>query len=520
MAGAGPAAVAAGHEATAGAAREVLAAGGNAFDAVIAAHFAACVAEPLLISLGGGGFLLARLADGEARLYDFFAHTPRARRRGEVDLHAVQCDFGDARQTFHVGMGSIAVPGTIKGLFTIHRHLARLPMSQLVAPAIALAREGLIVTPSQAVSRRVVDPIVNETAEARRLFGAIRQGGRFRLPELAPVLAALADEGDALFYRGELGRRLIAACAAGGGHLREDDLRRYRVIRRRPLRWRYRRVELLGNPPPARGGLLIAFALELLAALPPAPFGSRDHLLRLLRVMARTEEARDVLAQAAGGGSPRRRRQLALYRRLLRRHAASLRGTTHVSVADRFGNLASLSMTNGEGSGFVLPGTGIMLNNMLGEADVRPGGGEEWPADRRLASMMAPAVARVPDGRLFALGSGGSSRIRTAILQVLVNLLDGELPLADAVARPRFHLEGDQLDVEPGLPADAVEALAREARAVKLWSEQNMFFGGVHAVELDPRYRTCRAAGDPRRGGCGLVIAGPEAPPTDRGGRR
>ncbi len=500
--------VAAGHPATASVARQVLDEGGTAFDAVIAACFAACVIEPMLASLGGGGFLLARTADGRQSLYDFFAQTPLEKKSGEIELYPIESDFGGASQIFHIGKGAIATPGVVKGLFRVRRDLGTMPIARLIAPAAELARGGVVVDGVRAHVQEVLSPILDATPEAKRLFAGAgaAEGEHWQTPELGGVLDALAEEGEDLFYRGELARDLVAACA-DGGHLTAEDLRGYRVLRRDPLRWRYRGHRLTSNPAPSSGGALIAFALKLLEGLrPPESFGSTEHLSPLLRAMVLTNAARaDADRENLESHELLHAPFLEPYRRSLCEHLSSSRGTTHVSVADREGNVASLSVSNGEGCGFVLPGTGIMLNNMLGEDDLHPGGLDRWAQDRRLSSMMAPTIVERADGRLLALGSGGSNRLRTAILQVLVNLLDLELPLAEAVSNPRIHFEGERLDLEPGLPVSTVETLAAAGeqghRKHRLWDRFSIYFGGVHAVELDPRRRTASGAGDPRRGG-------------------
>ncbi len=265
---------------------------------------------------------------------------------------------------------------------------------------------------------------------------------------------------------------------------------------------------MASNPEPSSGGPLIAFALKLLESWQPAAsFGSAEHLGPLLRAMTLTNAARaDVERDAVVGHALLHASFLEPYRHSLREHLLSSRGTTHVSVADYHGNLASLSVSNGEGCGFVLPETGIMLNNMLGEEDLHAGGLDSWTPNRRLSSMMAPTVVERADGRLLALGSGGSNRLRTAIVQVLVNLLDLDLPLAEAVSLPRVHLEADRLDLEPGLPDRVAETLAAAAgeqahKEHSVWDRLSLFFGGVHAVEIDPNRRIAHGAGDPRRGG-------------------
>ena len=503
--------VAAGHEATAEAATQVLAEGGNAFDAVVAGVFAACICEPMLASLGGGGFLLACPARRAARVYDFFTHTPRRKRLGDLDFHAIDGDFGGVVQQFHIGMGAIATPGMLKGLFRIRRDLARLPMAMLMAPAMALAREGVVVNSLQAYSRQVLDPIVRATPEARRVFAGdpahrrqIVEGARFCMPELADCLEALAREGDALLYRGELGRSLIADCLEHGGHLLSEDLAHYRVAVRKPLVCHRGQARLLLNPPPSLGGSLIAFTLDLLK--PRADLEDRGaRLASLVRALDATDDARLRLAVDARAMAGRRRligkRASASYRRAFAAGLIARRGTTHISVIDRQQNVASATVSNGEGCGYVLPGTGIMLNNMLGEQDLAAEGLQGFAENRRLSSMMCPTVVEHADVRQIALGSGGSNRIRSALVQVLLGLLDEGLDPHRAVHRPRLHFEGQRLEIEPGLAAHELAPARALAREVHAWSEPNMYFGGVQVVERNARTGVCRGAGDPRRGG-------------------
>jgi gamma-glutamyltranspeptidase/glutathione hydrolase len=188
-------------------------------------------------------------------------------------------------------------------------------------------------------------------------------------------------------------------------------------------------------------------------------------------------------------------------------HELFSRGTTHLSVTDEHGNIAGLTSSNGEGCSYVLPGTGIMLNNMLGEEDLNPNGFHRWPVNTRLASMMCPTLAKRFDGSLVALGTGGSNRIRSAVLQVLVNLFGFGMSLQRSVESPRLHLERTHLSLETGFPERSVDALCGEWTDHKLWEEQNMFFGGVHAVARMPD-GSFRAAGDPRRGGAVAVNEG------------
>jgi len=510
--------VAAGHEDTAKAALEILKEGGNAFDAAVGAGFAAGAAEPLLTSLGGGGFFLARTEDKEERLYDFFVQTPRRFLKPEdLDFHPIHADFGVATQEFHIGLGSVAVPGTVAGLFAVHRDLGRLPIQKILAPAIRLCREGVVVNPFHAYLFRMIDPIVRATAEARRLFESpgtpgqmVQEGDPLKLPEMADTLEALSKEGPDLFYRGELAHRLVEQCR-NGGCLNLDDLASYRVERRRPLEFSYRGNRLLTNPPPSCGGILIAFALQLLerSEIPAADPQSPGDLIPLAWTMELTNKARaDAMAKEADWSQAAAQfldpEFLEIYRRDIASRASALRGTTHLNVVDAQGNVAGLSLSTGEGSGHILSGTGIMLNNMLGEEDLSPQGFHRIPQNQRMSSMMAPTLLFQRDGTVVALGSGGSNRIRTAIVQVLRHLIDHGLPLEAAVGFPRIHNERGLLSLEPGFPTETIEALAKNFPKLMLWEQKNLFFGGVHAVAFHPTQGLV-GVGDPRRFGACLV---------------
>jgi gamma-glutamyltranspeptidase/glutathione hydrolase len=501
----------------------MLEAGGNAFDAALAALCAAAVAEPVLCSLGGGGFLLALPVRAKPPLlYDFFVQTPLQKRpREEVEFRPIVADFGVAQQEFHIGLGSLATPGVIKGLFEIHSGLCRLPMSTIVEPARSLARQGVPVNPLQYFASTIVEPILRDTPEAFALFrapdGADRlasPGERVPVAELADTLEALAREGADLFYHGELGERLVRLCREQGGHLKREDLASYRLERREPLRLDYRGARLLTNPPPSLGGLLLGITLTLMreARSVPAPWGAAAHLHWIARAMELTQlwrqrsgvherlhelEAGHVSIQAL----------VADYRALMRTHPGAVRGTTQVSIIDRAGNLASMTLSNGEGCGRVLPGSGIMLNNMLGEEDVNPHGFHQWPANRRIASMMAPSALTLVDGSLVATGSGGSNRIRSAILQTVSNLVDYGLPVCEAVTAPRIHYESGLLNLEPPRAAAVLRELSVAFPKQRLWGGLNLFFGGAHTVLRRPDGRM-EGEGDPRRGGVYREVVG------------
>ena len=495
-------AVACGHPVTAAAAAEVLRDGGNAFDAVIAAQCAACVCEPVLASLAGGGFLLAHRAGSEPMVYDFFVQTPLAKQTPEaLDFYGVEVDFGGVTQEFHIGVGAAGTPGFVRGLFDIHADLCRLPVARLMQPAIDAARTGVRMTALQAYILETVAPICCANEDVRGVYAEggqhpLGEGDILRQPELADSFEALGTEGADLCYRGELAARLVELCRAGG-QIRSEDLASYRTIRRKPLSLRYRGARIATNPLPSTGGVLVALTLGLLEDTEPE--NETQRLANLADAMRLTNQAR----LESGTAAPFDPELVARYRREMHGRAQSRRGTTHISVADSEGNLAAMTVSNGEGCGRLIPGTGIVLNNMLGEEDINPGGFHAWTPGTRLASMMAPTLVESP-GQHLALGSGGSNRIRSAVVQSIDHLVRPGLSPEAAVAAPRLHVEGERLSLEGGFSPETVAVLEGAFDDIEHWGRANLFFGGVHvAGERDGRFI---AAGDPRRGGSGIVV--------------
>jgi gamma-glutamyltranspeptidase/glutathione hydrolase len=499
--------VAAGHEVTAQAAIDMLEDGGNAFDAALAAMLAACVSEAVLCSPGGGGFLMARTASGTTVLYDFFVQTPRHKTPPEaLDFRAISADFGPATQEFHIGAGAAAVPGFVPGLFAVHGDLGRLPMTRIVEPAIKAAREGVPLAPIHAYIFTIVSPILTASDEARRLFapgGALMGAGEtFRNPALADMFAALAETGPELFVEGEAGRAMLAQSVQSGGHLSLEDLRAYRVERRAPLHWTHRGHELALNPAPAASGVLIAFALGLTQRW--GKHGQPVSPALLSRIMENTNAVRDDLAQLSPCAPASEIITTQLH--ALQGLSPATRGTTHISVIDGLGNAASVTISNGEGNGAIVDGCGFMLNNMLGEEDVNPGGFHQWAPGTRMSSMMAPTLITAPDGAITALGSGGSNRIRSAILTVALNLIDAKMSPSEAVRAPRLHFEKcGTVSFEDRFAPGARDALLRVFPDARAWPDANLFFGGVHAASRHAD-GTLDGAGDPRRGGVCMIV--------------
>lgn len=487
--------IAAGHELTAQVGAEVLRAGGNAVDAAVGAVLASLVCEPLLTGLGAGGYMLVVAPDETPVLLDFFVEAPG---RGadpvrRAELIPVTVSFGDAIQVFNIGAASVGTYGTPAGLHEASRRFGRMPLADLVGPAATLAREGVVVNAQQAYLLEILADIVLSTPECAALFAPgglpARMGDVVRQPELADTLERLGTEGPAPFYQGDIAAAVVAWVSERGGMLTSDDLEAYVAIDREPIEVRYRDRDVLTNPPPSAGGILIARALASLEDAPGPP-----ELVRLVEVMEQIQEERtpeflsglddpEFVRRFLGAGPP-------------------LGSTTHIAVLDRDGWACSVTCSNGSCSGVVVPGTGIHLNNMLGEQDLNPLGFHRHPPGRRMPSMMAPTVVLRDGVAELVLGSAGSNRIRSAILQTIIRVVDQGLRAGEAVVAPRVHFEDGVVYAEPGVDTTALEA---SHRPIARFRDLNLFFGGVQAVERDAT-GAFWGGGDPRRGGAAITV--------------
>jgi gamma-glutamyltranspeptidase/glutathione hydrolase len=441
--------------------------------------------EPLLTGLGAGGYMLVSPPGGTPVLLDFMvaADTHTGAR---TPLDAVVVDFGDAVQVFHIGAASCGVYGVPAGIAEAAARFGSVPLEQLAAPAIAHARDGVVVNHEQGLLWDMLSPIAVATPESRARYGLPREGDHVRDPEVADGIERLAAEGAAPFYTGDIAAAVSEWVLARGGTITREDLAAYEVIPRDPVHVRYRGREVLTNPPPSAGGTLLGYALALLEREDGAP-----DAVELARAMERAQSERtpgflDGLAEPG----------------FLQSFMASRLGsTTHISVMDAAGWACAVTCTNGEGSGLVVPGTGIHVNNMMGEQDLSPLGFFTHPPGRRLPSMMAPTVVLADGEPELVLGSAGSNRIRSALLQVIVNAIDHGMEAQAAVDAPRLHWEDGTVFCEPGIDTDALEAAGY---TVARFRERNLFFGGCQAVEREGG-GALSGGGDPRRGGAVVV---------------
>jgi gamma-glutamyltranspeptidase / glutathione hydrolase len=508
--------VAAGHPLTAEAGAGVLREGGNAVDAAVCAVLASFAVESPLTGFGAGGYMMVHtpgarpgsglegaspVVDSATTLIDFFVAAPGldgVERRTELAPVPVHFD-AETVQTFYVGPASCGVPGTAAGLVRALERFGSMPLGELVGPGARLAREGAPVNAEQAYILEILAPIHDRLPGTRELYAPggkpLRQGDVFRFAELAEALERFGAEGAEPFYRGEVGAALSEFVVANGGTLGRGDLASYEAIERRPIRAPFRGAEVLTNPPPSSGGILIAFCLGLLERL-----GESSGPEQLVAAMGaanrrRGEEFAEALYEEgmeAGFLEPAG----------LDLAAADLLGsTTHISVLDGDGMCVSVTCSNGSGSGVLVPGTGVILNNMLGEEDLNPWGFHRIAPGRRVPSMMAPTVV-LRDGEIvLGVGSAGSNRIRSAILQTVVRAVEQGLPVDAAIEAPRLHFEGGVVQAEPGIDEEALARLEAGGVSVARRPAINLFFGGVQAVARDPATGELSGGGDPRRGG-------------------
>jgi len=505
--------VSAGDPLTSEAGVEILRAGGNAFDAAIAATFMSFVASASITSAGGGGFFLASPGRGKKVMYDFFVQTPlKKRKESELDFYPITVDFGDKTQEFHIGMGAAATPGNVAGLFKVHEVHGSIPMSEIAAPAIEVARKGVVLHKQTAYQVKILAPILSFSKEGKKIYSRedrmISEGERYRMPHFADTLEYLANHGPREFYEGEIAARMAEASLERGGHLDMDDLKNYRVELRNPLTTQYRDYQVFTNPPPNSGGPLIAFMLRLLESVPMrrGDYGTRKHLQWLYEAIRLTADVRKIRLMGAEPPGALRAlladwEYLESLQQTLQQSMHKSGNTTHVSVVDEHHNIATVTTSVGEGCGFIIPGTDIMLNNMLGEEDLNNHGFHQWIPNQRISSMMAPTIVALHGRPVMGLGSGGSNRIRSALVQAITNFIDFNLDYDEIVNNPRIHWENDHLDVEPGFDEETIHAIRLpENNHVFLWSEKNMYFGGVHAVFIDGKGHL-HGAGDRRRAG-------------------
>jgi gamma-glutamyltranspeptidase/glutathione hydrolase len=456
-------AIAAGHPATAAAGAEILAEGGSAADAAVAASLASCVAETVMTGLLGGGHGIYHDAGtGTTANLDCFVAVPGlGGERRDAQLLELQVPFGQELVHYAVGIASCGVPGLPAGLGALWTAHGRLPWARLVEPAMRLAVEGVAMPAAQASCLQMLATVMtmNEGARIYSPGGSLlEEGDLLHQPGLVAVLEVLAEEGAAAFYSGTIAGALLELMDERVGLVTREDLATYEPRWSDPVE-----VEFRGHTFRTRAGL--GDFPGALASLPP---------LRGL-----DEPARVLALVGALGGK------------------AAGTGTTNLAVLDADGNACVLTTSLGLGSGDFLPGFDLHLNSMLGEADLVQ---EPLETGLRMASMMSPAVALANGSVQLAAGAAGGTRLRSALLQVVAGVLDEGLEPQAAVDRSRLHPVGSAVQLEPGFASATLAALEAAGFEARAWPAQHHYFGGVSVVT------PTGAAGDPRRSGAVQVL--------------
>jgi len=500
--------VSAGDEKSAQAGIDILKEGGNAYDAAVAVMLAAPMCEPLFTSLGGGGFLLGVEKDAAPVLYDFFVDVPNKCIK-EPEFFPIYVDFKTSIQEFHIGAGSIAIPGMVKGIYQIYEEKCTLPLSKLIEPAVRYAKQGVHLTKMQAGFLKLTEPIFTSTKSSTEVYTKngklIDETHLFKNPDYADFLENFAKEGSKLFYEGEVASRIEQISKDNDGLIYKKDLKNYKIEKRKPIKFSYKNYEMYTNPPPSCGGILIAFTMKLLEKMDIKEYRSFEQVKQIIEIFNITSDFRsehiDEFLHEIGLEDILKNERLLKNFSVSQHSRLNLWGnTTHLSIIDENGTAVSITTTNGEGSGHVIKGSGIMLNNMLGEEDLNPHGFFTWPSDIRLPSMMAPTAVLKENKAHLILGSAGSNRIRSAIVQTMINYLEYGMDIQTSINTARTHYEKGIVCIEP--PCDkSIRSEIEKLYKLQYFDETNLFFGGVQAVtgNLEGGY-------DKRRGASVLYV--------------
>ncbi len=503
-------AVATSSQLAANAAYEVAAAGGNAVDCGLAAALVAMNTEPGVCALAGSTFITIWRQGEDPVTIDGNVAVPG---RGIPDAErghgvtSVAMEYGGGIETL-VGPGSVAVPGSLAAIELAWQKFGEAQWQTLFAPAIRATRDGF---PLPAACHYYLqysgDSVFGRSVDGFRALhgkdGQLRPAGSsIVVPYLADTLDAISLHGASLFYEGEIGAAIAQHCRDGGGALSREDLATYKAVERQPLLTDIGPWSIATNPPPAVGGAVLTAMLltmgdvekdasqrERLRRIIDSQCACLDYRRRHLDLADNIHVAAGELLEAANQG------------RLMNRWSSA--STVHTSVVDSEGTGCSITSSSGYGSGEIPAGTGLWLNNCLGEIELNRRGLDAGPVGARLPSNMAPTVARRTD-EVLAVGSPGADRITSALQQFLLNYLKFDMKMEDAISQPRVHVDtsGDtvRLMAEPDLDLPHVDL------PVQSFPQRVMYFGGVGAASWDAS-GSLRAAADPRREG-GTCIYG------------
>ncbi|MGZ5398500.1 MAG: gamma-glutamyltransferase [Nocardioides sp.] len=481
---------------------EVAAEGGNAVDAALAAAFVSMATEPGIVSIAGGCYISIWPAGAEPVVVDGNVEMPGrglpADRFGSGVREVVTTYGGGV--TMHAGAGSVATPGTVQACARVHGSHARLPWERLLQPAVRAARHGY---PTNHAASRYLQVVAGDLfapdPEAWAILtddhGTLLSGGQTTTnPAIADVLEQLGREGASLFTTGAVGQALVDQMATEGGLVTAEDLATYVPVERPAHRIVAGDWDIAINPPPSVGGPMLAVMLGELARLDRWDWTDAIEIQRAVLGYRATVHNRSLDLEADGR---------ALLATVAARGLGAVRGsgsTSHVSTVDEDGTACAITISSGYGAGLAIPGTGILLNNCLGETELNPHGVHAVTPGTRLPSNMAPTTGRTADGRVLAIGSPGADRITTALMLVLGQGTLHGADLQHAISRPRIHLRlgPDGFSAEYERDDDLAAAVAASGVPGHEYPEPHMYFGGVGAA-LRTSDGLLEAAGDQRR---------------------
>ncbi|MGB3531920.1 MAG: gamma-glutamyltransferase [Microcoleaceae cyanobacterium] len=505
------AAIAADSPLTVGAGVQIAELGGNAIDIAVAAALAATLSEILMCSLGGSAFLMVQMPGKPVELIDGADAMPSGHLQTDpttAGWREVHLPYGDGI-TVRGGHAAVAVPGMLAALETAWRRHGSLPWRELVNPALELARNSFALSPMTERWLNIAGQLLFYPQQASRecFFpngSDVARGGEwFNIPDMSQTLEAIATEGAKALYQGDLAAVFATEMAEQGGFVTREDLANYRAQIRQPLKLSSAGFELDLNPPPAVGGAALGSLIRLLEQNWSVDATPAERVLQ----QAIAQQVLLQLRQETFKNLDQTQVQALLEQDYLQQHLTALHSphTTHLSVATESGELVSLSMSNGYGSGITIPGTGIACNNTLGEPELNPNGFLSAPVGSRLVSNMIPTIARHPDGRCLAFGTPGASRITTSMAQVWMNYAFNGLSLTEAVVAPRLHVEQAEAQLrflyEPGIDNNLISP----EFVPYPFTETDMFFGAIKVAGLDSNGQL-QAVADFRRQGASQIL--------------
>ena len=505
---------------------EILKKGGNAVDAAVATAFALGVVEPNASGLGGGGFILVYNAKTKAvKAIDYREMAPL---KAAPDMYKLTPDGKVADKENEMGHKAVAIPGTLAGLTLALKQHGTMSLKDVMAPAIRIAEEGYIV--SKTLNGMMKDNFDKLTkfpaAAAIYLKGGLpyEVGDKLVLKDLARSYRLIAEKGPDVFYKGEIADAIEKEMKASGkGLITKADLAAYKPAIRTPVRGTYRGYEIISMAPPSSGGTHVIEILNILEGY------------NMTRLGFQTPESLHIMAEAMKRAFADRAKYMAdtdfvtvpIAGLISKKYADELRkgisldaagsnipagnplafvgsgGTSHLSVIDQQGNIVALTQTINYffGSGVLVPGTGIMLNNEMDDFNPQPGTSNSVDPRKRPLSSMTPTIMLKNGKPFLSVGSPGATRIISALTQIIVNVVDFRMNIQDAIDAPRIHCMTGDIFMESRIPKEVQDALTAKGHKLSVRGAVDLYFGGAQGVMIDPASGKLYGAGDPRRDG-------------------